>query len=84
LDKKGKDGNELDELQAHRFLESFGETLSVAEMRNALREIDLDFNKKVALIEYLVFKYKKDVNVNKLVNATQGNKVNRSICFLTF
>ena len=69
--KKGKEGNELDEFQAHRFLEGFGETLSVAAMRNALREIDLDFNKNVALIEFLIYKFKKDINIKYLVDAPQ-------------
>ncbi len=64
----------MDEFQAHRFLESFGETLSVAAMRNALRDIDLDFNKKVSLIEYIVYKFKADVNIHGLVTASQGNK----------
>lgn len=75
LDKaKGVEGNELDEFGAHRFLEAFGETLSVVEMRNALKEIDLDFNKRVSLVEYLVFKYKGEVTINGLVNANQGDK----------
>lgn len=71
LDRRGKDGNELDEFGAHRFLESIGEVLSVKDMRQALRDIDLDFNKKVALIEYIVYKYRKDVNIKTLVNANQ-------------
>lgn len=52
---------ELDEIQAHRFLEKRGETLTVKEMRDYLKEIDVDNNNKVALIEYLVWKYKKTV-----------------------
>ena len=46
-------------------------------MRDALRDIDLDFNKKVALIEFLIYKFRKDVNVNALVNSAQGNKVSQ-------
>ena len=34
---KGKEGCELDELNAHRFLEAFDETMTVREMRNQLR-----------------------------------------------
>lgn len=57
--KQGMVVQELDEFQAHQFLERRGETLTVREMRNALREIDIDSNGKVALIEYLLFKYNK-------------------------
>jgi len=61
LDKEGKgNGAELDEFQAHRFLEKLGETLSVKEMRDKMREIDLDFNKRMAISEYFIFKYKKN------------------------
>jgi hypothetical protein len=36
LDPKGKDGNELDEFNSHRVLETYDETLSVVKMREAL------------------------------------------------
>ena len=36
-----------------------GETKTVQDMRGELKEIDLDFNRKVAFIEYLLFQYKK-------------------------
>jgi len=52
---------ELDEFQAHRFLEKRGETKTVKDMREELREIDLDSNGKVAFIEYLLFHYKKSL-----------------------
>lgn len=68
---KKEDGNELDEFQAHRLLEAMGHTLTVAEMRKELREIDIDFNRKVSLTEYLVSKFKVDWHV--LVNASQGD-----------
>lgn len=50
---------ELDEFEAHRFLEKRGETKTVADLRDQLKLIDLDTNNKVAFIEYLLFKYKK-------------------------
>jgi hypothetical protein len=56
---KGAKLVELDEFQAHRFLEARGETKTVKDMREELKTIDLDFNKKVAFIEYLLFRYKK-------------------------
>lgn len=37
-----------------------------------MRQIDLDFNKKVALIEYLTVRYGK--NVKQIVDAPQGDQ----------
>mmetsp|Transcript_2829 Transcript_2829/g.5394 ORF Transcript_2829/g.5394 Transcript_2829/m.5394 type:complete len:306 (-) Transcript_2829:258-1175(-) len=70
LDKKGKKGCELNEFDAHRFLEKINETLSVKDMREFLRSVDIDFNKMVSLTEYLVSKYKVQWNV--LVNKPQN------------
>jgi chromosome segregation ATPase len=70
-EKQGKAGNELDELSAHRFLEQMGETLTVVEMRERLRKIDIDNNKRVALSEYLLVRYGKGVEA--LVAAPQGS-----------
>eukprot|EP00472_Partenskyella_glossopodia_P011959 CAMPEP_0197514768 /NCGR_PEP_ID=MMETSP1318-20131121/109_1 /TAXON_ID=552666 /ORGANISM="Partenskyella glossopodia, Strain RCC365" /LENGTH=358 /DNA_ID=CAMNT_0043062957 /DNA_START=437 /DNA_END=1513 /DNA_ORIENTATION=- len=70
--KKKKKGCELNEFDAHRFLEFFGQTLSVSDMRKKLREIDIDFNKKVSLTEYLIFEFGGDVET--LVTASQGEK----------
>lgn len=67
---KGKDGCDLDEFWSHKFLESLGDTLTVVAMRETFREIDLDFNKRMSLIEYLVFKYK--VSVKELLSRPQG------------
>ena len=64
-EKKKKEGNELDELQAHRFLEAVGETLTVIALRDRLRKIDLDMNRRMALMEYLVFRF--SLNVTELV-----------------
>lgn len=50
---------ELNEFEAHRFLEKKGESKTVKDMREELAEIDLDMNKRVAFIEYLLFRYKK-------------------------
>jgi len=71
LDSKGKAGNELDELMAHRFLEQLGETLTVVELRERLRKIDIDNNKRVALSEYLLSRYGR--SVDDLVAAPQGS-----------
>jgi len=52
---------ELDEFQAHRFLEKRKETATVTELREKLKLIDLDRNNKVAFIEYCLFKYQKSL-----------------------
>ena len=72
-DRKAE-GCALDELQAHRFLEKFHETLTVQAMREKLRStgaIGTSF-KLVPLVHILIFKY--NVDWHELVNAPQGNK----------
>lgn len=69
--QKGKEGSQLDELLAHRFLERIKATLSVRDMRNKLREVGIEKVKYVPLCNYLVFHYSADWH--KLVNASQGD-----------
>jgi len=71
--QKGADGNEVDELNQHRFLEAFHETQTVREMRDNLRSSGAigDSVKMIPLSHYLIFKYKIDWHV--LVNAAQGD-----------
>jgi len=71
LDERKKEGNELDEFWSHKFLESLGETLTVIKLRETLRKIDVDANGKMALLEYLMFKYEK--SIPEVVNAPQGS-----------
>jgi len=72
LDKeKGKNGDSLNEFDAHRFLEQIGETLRVVELRDMLREIDLDFNKRMAIVEFLIYRYKK--TITELLKKPQGD-----------
>lgn len=61
---------DLDEMQAHRFLEEIGETLTVKELRARLKKLDIDSNNRLALSEYLVSKYQKDPAA--LVDSNQG------------
>lgn len=70
LDDKKKDGNCLDEFEAHRFLESLNEAMSVVEMRKKLREIDVNSDGQTSMIEYLIFRY--NFTVEQAVNAPQG------------
>jgi len=53
---------ELDEFTAHLFLERKGEPLTVAALRLHLNEIDLDKNRNVSFIEYIIWKYKKTLD----------------------
>ena len=57
--------------QAHKFLESLGETLTVIALRERLRKIDMDLNGKMALLEYMAFKYSK--SVPSVVASPQGS-----------
>jgi len=71
--QKGAEGCELDELQMHRFLEHFKETMTVAEMRENLRSTGaiVGVVKMFPITHYYIFKYKADWH--KLVNASQGD-----------
>jgi len=65
----------LDEVNAHRFLESYNETLTVRELRDKLRQTGAleasERPKIVPLTHFLLFKY--NVDWHKLVNASQGD-----------
>ena len=75
IDNAKAAGNELDEMEAHRFLEKADEAHTVLEMRNALRKTGAlaqnERPKAVPLTHYLLFKY--EVDWHKLVNAPQGD-----------
>jgi chromosome segregation ATPase len=64
------EGCDLDEHKAHVFLEKLGETLTVQALRKRLKELDVDLNKRMSLVEYLLCKYKK--TPLELVNSPQG------------
>jgi len=67
---KHADGCDLDEFWSHKFLETLGETMTVIEMREKFRKIDADFNKRMSLIEYLMFRY--NIEPHAMVTAPQG------------
>jgi len=71
LDPKKADGNELDEMLAHRFLEQINSTMTITELRDYIRSIGIDKVRYVPLVHYLIAKYKADLH--KLVNASQGD-----------
>lgn len=65
------EGCDIDEMQAHVFLEKRKETLTVMALRKRLNALDIDNNKRMALAEYLVDHYGK--TPTQLVNAPQGD-----------
>lgn len=71
LDQKGEDGSELDEFLAHRLLEKVDKVLTVKKMREVFKQIDLDFNKRVSLTEFLIYKY--GIDYKYLVTAPQAS-----------
>jgi len=75
IDNAKAGGCALDELEAHRFLEAFGEAHTVLQMRAQLRKTgalgENERPKTVPLTHYLLFKY--EVDWHKLVNAPQGD-----------
>jgi len=69
-----ENGNSLDELNAHRFLEHFKETMTVREMRTKLKETGAIGEGRLSAVpvtHILVFRY--DVDWHYLVNASQGD-----------
>mmetsp|Transcript_15138 Transcript_15138/g.45865 ORF Transcript_15138/g.45865 Transcript_15138/m.45865 type:complete len:356 (+) Transcript_15138:18-1085(+) len=60
LDTHGAEGCELDEFEAHQFLEHNVGAMTVADMRKALERIDVDENRKLSLAEFLLFHYEVD------------------------
>jgi len=76
LDKKAE-GCGLDELNAHRFLESINETLTVTELRQNLRDTGAlgasDRPKLVPVIHYLLFRYRSNTDWHYLIHASQGD-----------
>jgi len=72
LDKdKHKEGNQLDEFLAHRFLEQIKETHTVLELREKLTAAGVDRSKNMPLTAYLIPRYSADWKY--LVNAPQGD-----------
>eukprot|EP01083_Nonionella_stella_P098429 276788_1 len=71
LDKQRQsEGYCMDEFEAHRFLEKFGQPLTVVAMRKELKKIDLDSDKHMSLLEYFVYHYKLDIDT--LMTRPQG------------
>jgi hypothetical protein len=61
-EKKGEDGCALDEFKAHIFLQNHDQPQTAVELRQALKEIDVDTDKQMSFLEYVVWKYKLDID----------------------
>ena len=79
IDNAGAAGFELDEMEAHRFLEKADEAHTVLEMRSRLRKTgaigETERPKAVPLSHYLLFKYDNQNTklFHELVTRTQGD-----------
>jgi len=73
--QNGVNGNNVDELNAHRFLEQFKETMTVQEMRTKMRNVGAleptERPKGSSLIHFALVKFNLDWHT--LVNASQGS-----------
>jgi len=52
---------ELDEVAAHHFLQKRDEAITATELREYMKEIDLNKDRNVSFIEYLLWTYKKSL-----------------------
>ena len=78
--KKGKNGSDLDEFEAHKFIESLGEAMTAMAMRERLREIDVNSDKKMALTEYAIYiLYFYFISIST-ADARQQNKKKDTCC----
>lgn len=62
--------HDLNDFQAARFLEAMLEPMTVIERRNKLRDIDIDGNNRMGLLEFCVYYFKTDVKT--LMTRPQG------------
>jgi len=64
------EGNSLDELFSHKYLEKLNKVLTVIKFREEFRKIDVNFDKRMAMIEFLLYNY--GVQVDDLMSRPQG------------
>jgi len=69
--EKYEEGYALDEFWSHKFLEVIGKTLSVVEFRTEFKKIDSNVDKKMGIVEYLLWEHKQ--TVKELINRPQGS-----------
>jgi hypothetical protein len=69
-DEEWKEGSSLDEFWSHKYLESFGKVLTALKFREEFKKIDVNFDKRMALIEFLLWDHKQ--TVEELMKRPQG------------
>ena len=57
LDDKGEEGNELDDIKAHQVIEKLGNAKTHYDFKELMKKIDLDYNGKVSMTEFLVLHF---------------------------
>lgn len=67
---KGAVGSELDAIMSAKFLEVNNLTMTALDRKAALREIDVNNDGKMALVEYLLYSFR--LGVDEVVEAKQG------------
>lgn len=60
LDDKGEEGNELDDIKAHQVIEKLGNAKTHMDFKELMKTIDLDYNGKVSMTEFLVLHFNVD------------------------
>jgi len=63
-------GKDLDEFWSHKFLETIGKTMTAVEFRQEFKKIDSNVDKKMGMIEFLLWEYKQ--SPKELVTRPQG------------
>jgi len=64
------EGKDLDEFWTHKALEFFGKPMSVVEFRGEFKKIDVNFDKRVSMVEYCLYWFEQ--NVKTLMERPQG------------
>jgi len=65
------EGNSLDEFFSHKYLEILGKTLTGIAFRDEFRKIDVNFDKRMALVEFLIWEFGR--NVVEMMKRPQGD-----------
>jgi len=65
------EGNALDEFWSHKLLENIGKTLSVVQFRQEFKKIDANVDKKMGIVEFLLWEHNQ--TVKELLLRPQGS-----------
>jgi len=65
------EASSLDEFWSHKLLENIGKTLTALEFRAEFKKIDADTDKRMSMLEFLVWEYKQPLK--ELMSRPQGS-----------